>query len=79
MSCTRKDTVAEVLQEADVVSLHCVLDKKTHHLISSNELAMMKPNATLVNVGRGPLIDEGWIRAVMSWITMPPLRPLMPI
>ena len=41
-----------------VVSLHCNLDEKTKHLINAERLAMMKPDAVLVNAARGPVIDE---------------------
>ena len=41
-----------------VVSLHCNLDKNTHHLINAERLALMKPAAVLVNAARGPCIDE---------------------
>lgn len=56
--CKRLSTMEEVLKEADVVSLHCNLDKDTHHLINKQRLALMKPNAVLVNAARGPCIDE---------------------
>lgn len=54
----RCETVEEVLREADVVSLHSVLDKTTHHLINKDRLNMMKRDAVLVNAARGPVIDE---------------------
>jgi hypothetical protein len=40
------------------VSLHCNLDDNTRHLINKERLAMMKPDAVLVNAARGPCIDE---------------------
>jgi hypothetical protein len=43
---------------AQVVSLHCNLDDNTRHLMNKERLAMMKPNAVLVNAARGPCIDE---------------------
>jgi hydroxypyruvate reductase 1 len=54
----RVNSVAEVLREADVVSIHTVLDDKTHHLIDAEALALMKPDAVLVNSSRGPVVDE---------------------
>lgn len=48
----------QVLAEADVLSLHCPLTPETRHLIGATELAMMKPDALLINVGRGGLVDE---------------------
>jgi glyoxylate reductase len=47
-----------LLAEADVVSLHVPLTLETRHLISAPELALMRPRAVLVNVSRGPVVDE---------------------
>jgi len=38
--------------------LHCALTDETKHLINSERLSIMKPNAVLVNASRGPVIDE---------------------
>ncbi|KAL0376242.1 UNVERIFIED_CONTAM: Glycerate dehydrogenase HPR, peroxisomal [Sesamum calycinum] len=54
----RASTMEEVLREADVISLHPVLDKTTYHLVNKERLAMMKKEAILVNCSRGPVIDE---------------------
>jgi glyoxylate reductase len=48
----------ELLAEADVVSLHVPLTRETRHLIGVRELALMRPSAVLVNVSRGPVVDE---------------------
>ena len=58
VSCRRAESVEELLREADLVSLHPVLDETTHHLINTERLAIMKENAILVNSSRGPVIDE---------------------
>jgi len=55
---TRATTVEEVLEQADVVSLHPLLDETTHHLLNAKRLRLMKKNAVLVNAARGPVIDE---------------------
>jgi len=47
----------ELLEQADVVSLHCPLVDETLHLISAPELALMKPTALLINTARGAIID----------------------
>jgi glyoxylate reductase len=52
-------TLAELLREADFVVLTVPLTAETRHLIGAPELAMMKPTAFLVNVARGPVVDEG--------------------
>lgn len=48
----------QVLQEADVVSLHCPLTLETKNLINEQSLKLMKPTAFLINTARGALIDE---------------------
>jgi hydroxypyruvate reductase 1 len=58
VSCTRADTLEDLLQKADCVSVHTVLDESTHHLINAERLALMKENAVLVNTSRGPVVDE---------------------
>ena len=58
VSAKRVETIDELLEVSDVVSVHTVLDDSTHHLINSERLALMKPNAILVNSSRGPVIDE---------------------
>jgi hydroxypyruvate reductase 1 len=56
--CTRASTVEELLMSADCVSIHTVLDETTHHMINTERLARMKPDAIIVNTSRGPVIDE---------------------
>jgi lactate dehydrogenase-like 2-hydroxyacid dehydrogenase len=50
--------VQRLLEESDVVTLHCPLTPETHHLIGADELRAMKPTAVLVNTARGPIVDE---------------------
>jgi len=47
-----------LLQRSDYVSLHTPLNNDTRGLISTKELAMMRPSAFLINCARGPIIDE---------------------
>lgn len=47
----------EVLQTADILSLHCLLTEETRHMIGPKELAQMKPSAILINTARGGLVD----------------------
>ena len=53
-----KAELQELLAASDVLSLHCPLTDKTHHLINADTLRQMKPTAILINTGRGPLIDD---------------------
>lgn len=48
----------EALRKADVLSLHCPLTNTNRHIINGESLALMKPQAILINTGRGPLVDE---------------------
>ena len=51
-------TLDLVLTDADFVSLHVPHLKETHHLIGARELALMKPEAYLINAARGGVVDE---------------------
>lgn len=53
-----KETVQEVLKEADFVSIHVPLLPSTKHLINAERLKMMKKTAYLINTSRGPVVDE---------------------
>jgi glyoxylate reductase len=48
----------DLLRAADVVTLHVPLTDATRALIGARELALMRPGAVLVNVSRGPIVDE---------------------
>lgn len=50
--------VDEILERADVVSLHAPLTEQTRHLVDTDALERMKPGAYLVNVARGEVVDE---------------------
>jgi glyoxylate reductase len=53
-----RPNLGELLQEADIVSLHVPLTPETRHLVGASELALMKPGSYLVNTARGPVVDE---------------------
>jgi glycerate dehydrogenase len=54
-----------VLEAADVISLHCPLTLRTRGLIGARELALMKPDALLINTARGGLIDGQALAAAL--------------
>lgn len=48
----------QLASRADVISLHCPLNERTHHLVNQNFLNAMKPQAYLINASRGPVVEE---------------------
>ncbi|MEM9602449.1 MAG: C-terminal binding protein [Pseudomonadota bacterium] len=54
----RTNSLDTLLATADAVSLHAVLQPETRHLIGAAEFARMPPDALLINVSRGELVDE---------------------
>ncbi len=80
----------QLLQEADIVTIHVPLTKETYHLINEERLKKMKRSALLINTARGAIIDtealvkalrEGWIAGaaldVFEREPMDPNHPLM--
>ncbi|MBN2167824.1 MAG: phosphoglycerate dehydrogenase [Actinobacteria bacterium] len=53
-----KNTVDEVLKEADFLTLHVPRSEETYHLIGREQMSMMKNTAIIINVSRGGVIDE---------------------
>ncbi len=56
----------ELLRVSDVVSIHAPLNERTKHLIGGEQLALMKPTAYLVNVGRGAIVVEEDLAAAVD-------------
>lgn len=55
----------ELLAQADIISLHCPLTDSTRRLIGARELNLMKPDALLINTGRGALVDSEALAAAL--------------
>jgi glycerate dehydrogenase len=53
-----RPALADLVADTDVLSLHCPLTEATRHLIDTDLLARLKPDALLVNCARGGIIDE---------------------
>ena len=51
-------SLGELVAQADFVVVTCPLTPQTHHLFNRERIGSMKPEAWLINVGRGPVIDE---------------------
>ena len=48
----------KLVAEADILSLHCPASAETHHILNARRIALMKPDAYVINTARGDLIDE---------------------
>jgi D-3-phosphoglycerate dehydrogenase / 2-oxoglutarate reductase len=56
----------DLLERADVVSMHVPLTDESHYLFGSEALAKMKPGAILINTSRGPLVDTAALRDALA-------------
>ena len=56
---------ADLFRLADVISIHTKLSPRTTGLVGAAELALMKPDALLINTSRGPVIDEAALLAAL--------------
>ena len=54
----RKVDLDTLMRESDFVVVCCLLNEHTRHLIGAEALAKMKPTSYLINVARGPIVDE---------------------
>ena len=54
----KKTELDELFVNCDIISLHCPLTDSTRELVNAARLKQMKPNAILINTGRGPLVNE---------------------
>ena len=57
LNAEARDSVEDILKEADFVSLHCPGGKETYHLINEKRISLMKRSAFLINSARGDVID----------------------
>jgi phosphoglycerate dehydrogenase-like enzyme len=55
-----------LLSTSDFVCVCCALTSETHHLLDAARLALMKPSAFLINVARGPIIDQAALTEVLT-------------
>ncbi len=56
----------ELLAQSDIVTLHLPLDATTRNIISTERLALMKPDAILINAARGGLVDEEALKNMLT-------------
>ena len=55
-----------LFRDSDIVSIHLVLSDRTRGLVGALELALMKPSSYLVNISRGPIVDEAALVDVLQ-------------
>ena len=55
-----------LLRQSDVVTLHVPLDASTRNILSAERLALMKPDAVLINAARGGLVDEVCLKEMLK-------------
>lgn len=55
-----------LLSKSDFVCVCCALTPETHHLLNATRLALMKPSAFVINVARGPIIDQAALTEVLT-------------
>ena len=58
LAVQRCDDLDELLAQSNFVSIHCVLNDQTRHLMGAPQFDRMKPGAFLINVSRGEIVDE---------------------
>ncbi|TPW27329.1 D-2-hydroxyacid dehydrogenase family protein [Martelella alba] len=56
----------DLFRHSDIVSIHMVLSDRSRGLIGRPEIALMKPNAWLINTSRGPIVDEAALIAALE-------------
>ena len=59
-----------LMRESDYVVVACLLNESTRHLVNAQKLALMKPSAYLINVARGPIVDEPALIAALRSATI---------
>lgn len=59
-------SLEDLLARADFISLNADLNSTSRHIINVRTLALMKPNAVLINTARGPLVDEPALTAALQ-------------
>jgi len=58
--------LGSVLQQAEIVSIHVPLNKKTHGLVNREFIAQMQPGATLINFSRGEIVEDAAVLAALD-------------
>ncbi len=89
LGVTRVESLHAIMQQSDVISLHCPLNNETQGMINAASLAQCQPHAVLVNTARGPIIDlnalhdvlknDGLLAAALDVLPQEPADPAHPL
>ena len=58
--------VDDVFRDADIITLHTALKPETRHLVTAARIALMRPNAMLINTARGEVVDQAALQAALA-------------
>jgi len=58
LDATYVDSVDQLVEQSDFITLHCPKSDETQHILNARRIAIMKPDAYVINTARGELIDE---------------------
>jgi len=62
----KRETISNILEQSDVISIHAPLNADTQDLIAHSELLMMKDGAILLNLGRGGIVSEDALSYILD-------------
>jgi phosphoglycerate dehydrogenase-like enzyme len=60
---SRAATLADLLQQSDILSLHVPLTRETRGMIGADQIALLPQSAVIVNTARGPVLDLAAVEA----------------
>lgn len=66
LGAVRRDSVEDLLSEADIISVHLPLTSETEGLLGPKELSLMQRHAILINTARGAIVDEEALGAALT-------------
>lgn len=66
LGITFEPELDRLIARSDIISLHCPLTSETEQLVDARRIALMKPDAYLINTSRGELVDEAALLAALQ-------------
>ena len=62
----KRESISNILEQSDIISIHAPLNDSTYDLIAHSELLMMKDGAVLLNLGRGGIVNESALSYILD-------------